>query len=404
MSTSLLYHGFGLVGYTYVRTAYEEGNVIFTIKHKRDKLHCPECGSRDLVLRGCLSRRFRMVPIGSKTIFLDLDVQRVGCRRCDAVRQVDLGFADSRFSYTRAFERYALELSKHMTILDVARHLSVSWDTVKDIQKRYLKKKFSRPSLKDLRHIAIDEIAVKKGHRYLTVVLDLESGAIVFVGDGKGAEALLPFWKRLSHSPAQIEAVAIDMSPAYMSAVMSHLPRATIVFDHFHVVKLFNDKLSDLRRDLYREAKNELQKDVLKGTRWLLLKNPRNLDEKKREKERLDEALRLNQPLYTAYYLKEELREVWTQRGKKQAEKVLNEWIRKASSSGIATLKTMANTLSAHRSGILAYYDFPISTGPLEGTNNKIKTMKRQAYGFRDMEFFKLKIMALHETKYALVG
>ena len=102
MSTSLLYHGFGLVGYTYVRTTYEEGNVIFTVKHKRDKLHCPECGSRDLVLRGCLSRRFRMVPIGSKTIFLDLDVQRVGCRRCDAVRQVDLGFADSRFSYAKS--------------------------------------------------------------------------------------------------------------------------------------------------------------------------------------------------------------------------------------------------------------------------------------------------------------
>jgi|WetSurMetagenome_2_1015567.scaffolds.fasta_scaffold170541_2 transposase len=404
MSTSLLYHGFGLVGYTYVRTAYEEGKVIFTVKHKRDKLHCPECGSQDLVLRGCLPRRFRMVPIGSRVIFLDLDVQRIGCRQCDAVRQVDLGFADARFSYTRAFERYVLDLSKHMTILDVARHLSVSWDTVKDIQKRYLKKKFSRPSLKDLRHIAIDEIAVKKGHRYLTVVLDLESGAVVFVGDGKGAEALLPFWKRVSHSPAQIEAVAIDMSPAYMSAVMSHLPKATIVFDHFHVVKLFNDKLSDLRRDLYREAKDELQKDVLKGTRWLLLKNPQNLDEKKGEKERLDEALRLNQPLYTAYYLKEELREVWTQRGKKQANNVLNEWIRKASSSGIAILTTMAKTLSAYRSGILAYYDFPISTGPLEGTNNKIKTMKRQAYGFRDMEFFKLKIMALHETKYALVG
>jgi len=291
-----------------------------------------------------------------------------------------------------------------MTILDVARHLHVSWDTIKVIQKRYLKKKFSCPSLKDLRYLAIDEIAVKKGHHYLTVVLDLESGAVVFVGDGKGAEALLPFWKRLSHSPAQIEAVAIDMSPAYMSAVMSHLPKATIVFDHFHVVKLFNDKLSDLRRDLYREAKDELQKDVLKGTRWLLLKNPQNLDEKKGEKERLDEALRLNQPLYTAYYLKEELREVWTQRGKKQAENVLNEWIRKASSSEIAILKTMAKTLSAYRSGILAYYDFPISTGPLEGTNNKIKTMKRQAYGFRDMEFFKLKIMALHETKYALVG
>jgi transposase len=280
----------------------------------------------------------------------------------------------------------------------------VSWDVVKDIQKRYLKKKFSRPSLKDLRYMAIDEIAVKKGHHYVTVVLDLESGAVIFVGDGKGADALEPFWKRLSHSPATVEAVAIDMSPAYMSAVMGHLPKAAVVFDHFHVVKLFNDKLSDLRRDLYREAKDQFQKDVLKGTRWLLLKNPGNLDEKKGEKERLEEALQMNQPLYTAYYLKEDLREVWTQPGKKQAEKVLDEWIRKASSSGIAMLKTMAKTLAAYRSGILAYYDFPISTGPLEGTNNKIKTMKRQAYGFRDMEFFKLKIMALHETKYALVG
>ncbi len=185
---------------------------------------------------------------------------------------------------------------------------------------------------------------------------------------------------------------------------MEHLPEAAIIFDRFHIVKLFNDKLSDLRRDLYREAKDQLRKDVLKGTRWLLLKNPGNLDEKKGEKERLQEALQMNEPLYTAYYLKEDLREVWNQPSKIQAENVLDAWIQKASSSGIPPLKTMAKTLSAYKSGILAYYDFPISTGPLEGTNNKIKTMKRQAYGFRDMEFFKLKIMGLHETKYALVG
>ncbi|OPX94794.1 MAG: Transposase [Syntrophorhabdus sp. PtaB.Bin006] len=219
-------------------------------------------------------------------ILLDLNVQRVACRRCNTIRQVELGFADSRFSCTRAFERYVLELSKHMTILDVARHLHVSWDVIKDIQKRYLKKRFSRPSLKGVTYIAVDEIAVSKGHRYATVVLDLDSGAVIFVGDGKGADALTPFWKRLRYSTAHIHAVAIDMSPAYMSTVMEHLPDATIVFDHFHVVKLFNDKLSDLRRDLYREAKDQLQKDVLKGTRWLLLKNPGNLDEKKGEKER----------------------------------------------------------------------------------------------------------------------
>jgi len=404
MSTSLLYHAFGLVSYDYVRTRYEEGFVIFSIRHKRGKIRCPVCRSRDVVFRGSFARRFRAVPIGSKRVFLDLEVQRVECKRCGKVRQAGLGFADPRVSYSHAFERYALDLSKHMTIRDVARHLGVSWDVIKEIQKGDLTRRFSRPSLRNVKRIAIDEISVHKGHRYLTVVLDMDTGAVIFVGDGKGGEALEPFWKRLKRSRAKIKAVAMDMSPAYISAVSSHIPKAAIVFDHFHVVKLFNDKLSELRRDLYHEAKNALHKTVLKGTRWLLLKNPENLKPEKREKERLEEALKLNQPLSCAYYLKEYLRQIWLQSTKEKAEKILTDWIEKALASGIKMLMQFAKTLAGYKSGILAYYDFRISSGPLEGTNNKIKTMKRMAYGFRDMEFFKLKIMGLHETKYALVG
>ena len=148
-----------------------------------------------------------------------------------------------------------------------------------------------------MRLLAIDEIAIFKGHRYLTVVMDLESGCVVFVGDGKGADALLPFWKRLSRSQAKISAVAIDMSAAYIDAVRTHLPKAAIVFDHFHVVKAFNEKLSALRRDLYREALDQHQKQVLKGTRWLLLKNPENLDSSRDEAQRLADALAVNKPL-----------------------------------------------------------------------------------------------------------
>jgi transposase len=140
-----------------------------------------------------------------------------------------------------------------------------------------LSRRHAKPKLKHLRAIAIDEIAVAKGHRYLTTVMDPESGAVVFVGDGKGADALKPFWKRLRPSGAKIEAVAMDMSAAYRSAVAIHLPKAVIVFDHFHVVKLFNDKLSELRRQLYREATEVQHKAVLKGTRWLLLKSPENI-------------------------------------------------------------------------------------------------------------------------------
>ena len=404
MSTSLLYHGFGIVSYDYVRTRYEERDIIFTIRHKREKLRCPVCRGRNLIMRGKTKRRFRTVPIGSKVVFFDLDVQRVSCLRCGSVRQASLGFADPRFSYTHAFERYALELSRHMTIQDVARHLSVSWDVIKEMQKRDLTRRFAKPCLKDLQKIAIDEISICKGHRYLTIVLDMISGAVIFVGNGKGSDALDPFWKKVKRAKAKIEAVAMDMSPAYISAVSSHLPKAAIVFDHFHVTKLFNDQLSELRRDLYHEAKDHLQKKVLKGTRWLLLKNPENLDTAKRERERLNEALQLNQPLSCAYYLKEDLRQIWLQPNKEKAQLVLVDWIKRAESSGIKMLMKFAKTIAAFQSGILSYYDFRISTAPLEGTNNKIKPIKRMAYGFRDMEFFKLKIMAIHETKYALVG
>jgi transposase len=290
-----------------------------------------------------------------------------------------------------------------MAMWDVAQHLNVSWNVVKELLKEALLRRFRQPRLKEVRIIAIDEISIGKGHRYFTVVLDLMTGAVVFIGEGKGEEALHPFWKRLRSSRARIKAVAIDMSQAYINAVRSHLPEATLVFDHFHVVKLMNEKLSDLRRTLQRQAEEE-QKAVLKGTRWLLLKNPQNLDQRRKEAEQLKAALELNAPLAAAYYLKEDLRQLWSQRDKESAAEFLEGWIERARATGIRQLVTMSNTLSIHRQGLLAYYAVPISTGPLEGTNNKIKTLQRQAYGYRDQEFFRLRIFALHETRYELVG
>src|SRR5439155_13946319 len=138
------------------------------------------------------------------------------------------------------------------------------WDTIKEIQAKHLRRRFGRPKLGNLTQIAIDEINIGKGHRYLTVVLDLLSGAVVFVGDGKGVDALKPFWKRLRRARAKIKAVATDMSAAYIRAVRDHLPRAVHVFDHFHVIKLFNEKLSALRRQLYHQASSEEERKLLK--------------------------------------------------------------------------------------------------------------------------------------------
>ena len=404
MSTSLLYHGFGIRGYRHRRTEYVEGKVVVWIEQDPSELSCPMCGSSQVIRKGSQERRFHMVPIGSKQVVLVFPVPRVACLLCGGVRQVSIPFALPRRSYTRAFERYVLDLSRRMTMLDVARHVGVGWDIVKDIQCRYLTRHFGRATRRRLRQSSSDESWVGKGHRYLTAVRDPARGAVVFVGEGKGAQALTPFWKRLRQSGARVEAVAIDMSPAYIEAVQTNLPGTPIVFDHFHVVKLYNEKLSDLRRELQREVTEVQHKHALKGTRWLLLKNPENLDERHNERQRLDEALRINKPLATAYYMKEDLRQFWTQSDKTAATAFLEDWTARAQASGIRMLQDVAKTLAGHRSGLLAHYDHPITTAALEGTNTKIRVLQRQAFGFRDMAFFKLKTMALHKARIALVG
>lgn len=374
------------------------------IERPRETLKCPACGSTRVHVAERFRRWWRTVPIGAKAVWIEMDVPKLDCQQCGAKRRVHLGFAEPMRRHTRSFERLVMELLQYMTPQDISIHLGISWDLANDIQKRRLGKRFARPKLKKLKRIAIDEIHLGKQHRFITLVLDLDRGAVVHVGKGKGADALEPFWRRLKSSRAKIQAVATDMSPAYIAAVMKNLPKARLVFDRFHVTKLFNEKLTQLRRELYREATDGLEKDVLKGIRWLLLKNPENLDEEKNEAERLEEALSLNRPLSIAYYLKDELRQLWEQPNYHAASRFLTSWCRRAEASGIQVLMKFAKTLRGHRRGLLAWYIHPISTGPLEGVNNKIKLMQRRGYGYRDLELFKLRILSLHTTRYELVG
>ena len=404
MSSSLLYRAFGFRAYQVVQTSRHDGAITFHLRQEQRHDRCSHCQSANVIRHGAEERTFRTVPIGGKPVELRLPVPRLGCRDCGTIRQAAVGFAAPYRRFTHAFERYALGLLQHMTIQAVAQHLQVGWDSIKSLFKRRLQARFGKPKLKRVQRIAIDEISIGHGHRYLTVVLDLDTGAVVFIGRGKGAEALTPFWERLKKAHAKIEAVATDMSPAYIFAVRENLPKAIHVFDHFHVVKLFNDRLADFRRALQREAEGPLGKTVLKGTRWLILKNPENLDDRKNERQRLEEALRINQPLATAYYMKEEFRHFWEQKDWFAAKHFLDDWCRRAEASKLSVLQKMASTFQMHRDGLLNYYRSPISTGPLEGVNNKIKTLQRQAYGYRDEEFFHLRIYSIHLAKYVLLG
>lgn len=399
-----LYHMFELGAMTVTHTTLENDTAVLHVAYPREELRCSGCGSAEVTLGGAVVRRLRHLPIGRRPTILQLTVRRLACERCGVVRQQHLPCAPAHKRYTHAFARYVWDLSRIATVADVAKLLGVSWGLVRQIQEHFLRQSLGQIDLATLRRLAIDELALGKGHDYVTVVLDLDSGAAVHVGEGKGVDAVTVFLQQLREAGAQLEAVACDMGPAYHLAVRLAFPEVRIVLDHFHVVKLMNDKLSELRRSLYQTERHVLRKHVLKGTRWLLLKLPAHLDPAKREPERLAEALQLNQPLAIGYYLKEDLAQFWHQDDLAQATRFLDDWLARAEATRLWPLRTLATTLRRHRQELLNYYHVRLSTGPLEGFNNKAQTMKRQAYGYRNREFYKLKLLTLHLTRYALVG
>ena len=288
-----------------------------------------------------------------------------------------------------------------MSLQDVARWTHLGWDTVKNIVKSDLARRYENVPLSGVRRIGVDENYLGKKAKYVTLVVDLESGQVLWVGKGRGKEALAGFWQRLRRSGTRIEAVACDMSGAYWSAINEHLPDAVLVFDHFHIIKLANEKIDEIRRGLQRTLELTGQK-FIKGTRYLLLYGKENLPPEQRPK--LEQALAYNEPLSKAYYLKEELRQLWSQPGKDAAQQYLQDWICKACATGIQPLKKLANTMLTHARQILSYFDYPISSGIMEGINNKIGRLTRMAYGYRDVEFLHLRIYALHESKDILTG
>ena len=288
-----------------------------------------------------------------------------------------------------------------MTVQDVSQNLDVQWNTVKQIEKQRLQVKYKKIDLSSVTHIAIDEFSIKKGHIYQTVVMDLKTRRIIYIGLGRAQNCLDDFWKKVKQQKVCIETVAMDMWPAYIGSVLEHSPDSHIVFDKFHIIKKLNEAISDVRKMMFHQETDLNNKKLLKGTRWLLLYNRKNLKEK--GSQRLQEALSINIPLAQAYYLKEDLQLLWDQLNEQDANQFLNLWCEQAYSTGLTPLKKMANMLKSHRTGILNWYKHQISTGPLEGMNNKIKVLKRKAYGYRDFEYFNLKILDLHTSRYALI-
>jgi transposase len=403
MSTSLIYHAFGAVGYQYLKTEYREGVVRFHMEKNPGHQRCAVCGSADVIRKGQDIREIRTLPLGKRPIFLVLHLHRLYCKACEALQQEPILLADPKKHWAKALGRYIVDLLRHSTVKDVAKHLGMSWGTVKEIHLLALRRKYSKRKLRHLKFLGVDEVAVRKGHSYLTVVVDLETGAVVWVAPDRTTESLEAFLTRVKRSGAKIQAIAMDMWPAYISAALKQFSSKVIVFDRYHVIAMCNKMLDEVRRGAARDA-SLTEQDVYVGVRYLLLQGEEKIQNNQEAHAKLERLFSVNQSLYTAYLLKEELRALWTCSSRAQAERHLENWLKKAWNSGVRPLAKFANTIAVHRTGIMNYFDHPFTTGMVEGINNKIKLLKRQAYGFRDLEYFTLRIFALHESRYALIG
>lgn len=324
-----------------------------------------------------------------------ISIRRIRCKACNASHQEPIKFCQDPYSrVTKWASRFVLALRKDMSIKAVAKRTGLHWETVKNIEKQWLRKKHKRVKLNDVRYLGIDEVYLGKKLGYITIVRDLISGAVLHIGKGKGGDALKKFRKRLKRKEKQIKAVSMDMANSYTAWVADVLPNADIIYDHFHLIKLMNDRMNNLRCSTMNKLKDE-QKKELKGKRFLLLRNEEGLNND--EHNELEKLRSTFGDLGTASMMKECLRNIYKMAmDSTLARKAFKLWCDKATASDVYCLKQMAKTITKRMEGILGYWKHgSLTNASQEGFNNKVGWLTRQAYGYRDEEYLHLKIYVL---------
>ena len=376
---------------TYVNTVEASRGAIAVVEpDQRFRPICHACGAPGAI--HSRTRKFiRDLSFADFTMLLQVEHRKIRCHHCRKVRVEGFEFVDASARVTRRLAAYAAQLCKAgLSVEAVAHPLDLNPKTVKAIDKAGLEAEFGQTTYDGLKRLAIDEIAVKKGHNYMTVVLDYDTGRVVWMGQGRQTATIDEFFEAMPAGVREsIEAVAIDMWEPYINAVKSWCPQADIVFDLFHVVKAFNKVIDDIRNEEFRKARADLR-ELLKGSKYLFLKNWGNL--KRDGRVQLEEILALNARLNTIYWLKDLLAHIWDYYYPGWAMKMLAEWCEVARQDGHPALVKFAEKLERHQYGIISHCKHQIHTSKLEGVNNKIKVVKRIAYGFHDLEYFALKV------------
>ena len=355
---------------------------------------CSGCGFRTTGIHDVEERRVRDLPVFEHLVELIVPRIRVQCPQCGPKIE-RLPWLEAYARVTRRLADSVSRLCKVAAILHVARFYALDWKTVKDLDRAYLERELGPIDLDGVEVIGMDEFAIQKGHRYATVIVEPIRKRVLWVGRGRGREDIRPFFTLLGPERcARLKAAVMDMNAGYELEVRQHCQYAAIVFDLFHVVAKYGREVIDRVRV---DRANELRADrparrIVKSARWLLLRNRASL--RPGEDVTLDELLAANHALFVVYVLRDALKELWHYRHRGYAFRAWRSWYRKALRSGIEPLRRFARALRPYLPGILAHCRYPLGTNLIEGINNRIKVIKRMAYGFRDDVYFFLKIRA----------
>lgn len=364
------------------------------LRPKGNRVHrCSGCWQKVRQVHDWHERWVRDLPCFDADTWLLVNRCRVACPRCGP-RVEHLEWLASYARVTKRLAGSVAKLCRVLSIKHVAEHYGLGWDAVKAIDKAAMEMDLGEVNLRGLAILLIDEFALRKGHRYATVVMDGLTKRVLWVGKGRGREDIRPFFDLLGREGCkQVEAVGMDMSAAFEGEVRAQCPQAEVVFDLFHVVAKYGREVVDRVRvdEANRVKQDKAARKVIKGAKWLLLRNWENLPDE-RAKVRLNELLEANQALMTVYLLKDDLKQLWDYKREGWARRAWNDWLDRALESGIAPLLAFARNLAQRLEGILAHCRYPIHTSLIEGVNNKIKLLKRIGYGYRDDAYFFLKI------------
>lgn len=384
--------GFKVKSLSYVEVE-EETQLVIELGRIRKKYRC-SCGKGHRQYYDSEYRTVRDLSYGPyRKVWLRFCQCRIECKNC-GIKTECLDWVEPRVRYTiRLAAAVALSCEETRDLKSIAKQYDLHWETVKEIDKKALKRRLPEIGNTEATILAVDEFSIKKRHRYGTTVIDAEEGDVIYVGKDRTEEPLVELYTKMgTEKCAKVKAVAMDMWKPYEKATREHCHNASIVYDPFHIIQSYGrDVIDRVRVNEYKKASTQ-SKEVIKGSRYLLLKNKENLDAERDEPVNLRKLLSLNVRLDKVYILKDDLKQLWRYKSEAWARRWFKAWYRRAIYSKIEPLKKFARKLKKHFSGILSHCKYPIHTSILEGINNKIKVIKRVAYGFRDTEYFFLKI------------